>query len=129
MLLRVVLSPYAVPGKPLGYEIQLGNASVGKDSSPATLRNVVLTMYLPHQTILANSTLSGDGMSPTSYTRRFTVSGVGGSTIEWKVAKIDPRDSFVFNLATKVAADVSNRLCGSFTASAAGRTPKRKSFC
>jgi hypothetical protein len=100
-----------------------------KNSSPATLRNVVLTMNLPHQTILGNSTLDGFGMPSTSFSRRFKMSGVGGSIIEWQVAKIDPQDYFVFNVSFKVAADVSNPLCGTFTATATGKTPKRKSFC
>lgn len=129
MYLRVVLSPYAVRGKPVGYQVQLGNASRGKDSSPATLRNVVLTMSLPHQSVDASSTLTGSGMAQSSYSRRFSISGVGGSTIEWRVAKIDPQDSFLFDLAMNVAADAGDRLCGSFTASATGRTSKRRSFC
>jgi hypothetical protein len=129
LLLRVTLSPYATAGKPLGYQIQLANASRRKDSSPATLRNVVLMMNLPHQSILGNSTLNGYGMSPTSFSRRFSVSGVGGSVVEWRVAKIDPQDYFTFDLYTKVATDAGNRLCGSFTATATGRIPKRKSFC
>ena len=131
VLLRVVRDPVAAVGKPLSYQIQLGNTARGADSSAATLRNVVLTMKLPYQKVLGQySTITGSGMAPGSYSRRFTVSGpLSASTLEWKVAKIDPQDSFGFLLYTEVVPDAGGRLCGvRFTVTVGGKTAATRSL-
>jgi hypothetical protein len=128
VVLQVTRGP-AVAGKPMSYQVQLANNARG--TSPVkTLPNVVLTMNLPHQSMLSQySTISGTG-DPSTYPRRFTVSGPAAAiVVDWAVGKIAPQNYYTLAFYTKVAPDAGSRLCGvSFTVTVGGKFGARKAF-